>query len=479
MVTWKLCLAVCPLLASLAAAASAQGSPYQQQINRWVAQDALDPPPTRGLLVVGSSSIRKWERLAEDFAHYEVIQRGFGGSTMADLNEFIDDIVIPYDPAAILVYAGGNDIVAGKTVSAAFDDYLFFVDEVHLRQSQTSPAIPIFYIGITPSPARWSFWSSFSALNALIAAHAQADPSLFYIDTPSQFLATGQPPASYLFAPDTLHLSQAGYDLWTSVIGPILDSQAISERLYEPNPLTPGPGERILFDFGASQAPQAQQTLSPDANGNSWNNWHAVSNGVSVLAGEHVGNLVTTLGNPTGIGLVLGGGFYSAGIVQGGLLNPDPQLLGNLAIESATQDFFGCVNLSSVLSPPFNELDNPGGFLLTGLDRTLAYDLRFLGSQASTNAQITRYRAKGRGKQMVVGEVQTSGLGIGQGGGNGNDSTVLVLPGIRPDKWGQIFVDVAVVTGDSAFLNDLEIVVTTPAPPTFSGPRNITPIRHP
>jgi hypothetical protein len=41
------------------------------------------PPPRHGVLFIGSSSIRAWSTLPEDFPSVPVINRGFGGSTMA------------------------------------------------------------------------------------------------------------------------------------------------------------------------------------------------------------------------------------------------------------------------------------------------------------------------------------------------------------------------------------------------------------
>jgi hypothetical protein len=47
-------------------------------------QDRLQPPPPHGVLFIGSSSIRAWSTLAEDFPGVPVINRGFGGSAIAD-----------------------------------------------------------------------------------------------------------------------------------------------------------------------------------------------------------------------------------------------------------------------------------------------------------------------------------------------------------------------------------------------------------
>ena len=46
------------------------------------------------IVFTGSSSIRFWMNLKDDFIEYDVLNRGFGGSIFSDLNFFIEDLVI-------------------------------------------------------------------------------------------------------------------------------------------------------------------------------------------------------------------------------------------------------------------------------------------------------------------------------------------------------------------------------------------------
>ena len=434
------------LLLGLALPIDAQA--FANEIATWVAQDALDPPPANALLFVGSSSIRRWERLAPDFGAYDVIQRGFGGSQFSDLNNYVDDIVLPYDPAAIVVFEGTNDVAAGKSAQTVFDDYLAFVDLVHTGQNPARPPIPILFIAITPTPARWTLWPIASQVNALIEAHAANDPALFYIDTASAFLATGMPPSSSLFVPDQLHLNSTGYDLWTSIMRPFVVAALPPTKTYVPNPIHPPVGARLFYDFGPANPQDGAPTASPDANGNSWNNWFPVAGGTLILAGEHQGSLVTTSGAPSGIGLIIHGGLNCNGVLNGGLLEPDPVLLGELAIGTATQDYFFC-----------DGVDSPGAFYLTGLDPALAYDLSFFATRNTPSTRVTRYNLMGRGLRSA--DLQTSGNGAGQAGALGNDDTVRRFRGVRPDPFGRIFVDLEVMQ-TFAYVGILELEVVRP-----------------
>ena len=88
---------------------------WEKEIAAFEASDREQPPKKGGIVFIGSSSIRLWKTLAEDFPRHNVLNRGFGGSEVEDSVHFADRIVIPYAPRMIVLYAGGNDINAGKS----------------------------------------------------------------------------------------------------------------------------------------------------------------------------------------------------------------------------------------------------------------------------------------------------------------------------------------------------------------------------
>lgn len=424
----------------------AQGqSSYQSTIDAWVAQDQQDPEPQGALLFVGSSSIRLWERLALDFSDWNVIQRGFGGSQFSDLNQFVGQIVTPYAPAAIFVFEGTNDISAGKTPAQVFADYQSFVGLVRSGQAPGRAPIPIVFIGVTPTPARQSQIPEVLQLNDLVQSYTQGDPSLHYADTPSLFLATGTPPSSSLFLSDGLHLNQAGYDLWTSVLHPLASGLLLLPEPATASAMHPARGERVLFDLGPANPMDGTPTTSPDANGNTWNNWRAIAGGTPILAGEHQGSLLTSSGQDSGFGIVISGEFQANGIQNGGLTQPDPALLGDFAIASATQDYF------------FSDADFlPGGFYLRGLDPRRSFDLRLFACRRADDLRSTTYAIAGANGRQA--DLQTSGPGSGQMSA-GNDDTILALRGLRPDALGRLFVDLEPTLSGFAYLGILELRV--------------------
>ncbi len=429
---------------------------YETDIARWLLQDSRDAPATGSILFAGSSSIRRWEMLAKDFADYKIIQRGFGGSKFDDLIGFRSYIVLPYQPQGIVVWEGTNDIAGGDDGQEVYLDYVEFVTEVHAVQ----PDVEIFYLGITPTPSRWGNRVEEGIANSLISAYTAGDPKLHYIDLPAAFWALNPPydPAFTSLFVDSLHLTEEGYELWTSVIRPAVEAVIAPNKVYTANVNTPGPGGRIFFDFGPSNTDDGDQTVNPDVNGNYWNNWHRAEGGVAINAGEHIGNLIDTNGTNTGVDLTVTGGFSSNGKLNGGLMSPQASLLGDMAIASATEDYFyasgdGVVGGGSD--------DMAGGFMVDGLDPEQAYDLRFFGSRSSTETRVTEYRVSG-GNDVIVA-LTTSGNNIGHDGVyDGNDDTFAVAECVIPDEFGQIFVDMKLVQGSYCYINMMEIAVRWP-----------------
>src|SRR6476469_1983573 len=101
--------------AETAATPAGPTAKWEPEISAFEKKDKEAPPEKGAVLFVGSSSIRMWTSVAQDFPDYRVINRGFGGSMVADSTAFIDRIVLPYAPRMIVFYAGTNDLAGGKS----------------------------------------------------------------------------------------------------------------------------------------------------------------------------------------------------------------------------------------------------------------------------------------------------------------------------------------------------------------------------
>ena len=149
----------------LAAERPSGSARFENEISAFETADKTNPPPKRAILFIGSSSIRLWKTLPQDFPGHKVINRGFGGSEIADSVYFADRIVFPYEPRMIVLYAGGNDINGGKSPEVVSADFKAFVEKVRAKLPDTRIA----YISIAPNPARWSQVERVKAANKLIS----------------------------------------------------------------------------------------------------------------------------------------------------------------------------------------------------------------------------------------------------------------------------------------------------------------------
>ncbi len=193
---------------------------WESDIQKFEGHDRQVPPPPGVIVFTGSSSITFWSTLEQDMAPVPVINRGFGGSHMNDVVHYASRLVNAYRPRAVVLFAGTNDISGSKpkTPQQVFDGYRAFVAAVHT----SLPDVPIYYISITPTPARWQYWPIVNETNCLIKAHTATDPHLHFIDMTDVIMGPDGKPQRSLFRFDRLHPNKKGYAVWTAKIKPIL-----------------------------------------------------------------------------------------------------------------------------------------------------------------------------------------------------------------------------------------------------------------
>ena len=210
----------------------------------------------------------------------------------------------------------------------------------------------------------------------------------------------------------------------------------------------PALGQRALIDIGFTDAQAAgSETVSPDANGNTWNNFGQ---------GQFIGDLLDVNGDSTNIGF----GATTALPIgsNGGLTNPDPVFLGDFAVVEATQDYaFANANDANATTIAFE---------LSGLNAQLSYNFRFFGSRTASEVRETQYTATG-GNGAQSASLVTGGPNIGSDGASfGNDNIIVSIDGVTPQANGTILVEFTPVQSDFAYLNVLEVEAI--APVTFT-----------
>jgi lysophospholipase L1-like esterase len=191
---------------------------FEKEIAAFEAADKKSPPPEGGVLFVGDSGIRMWKSVAQDFPDEKVINRGFGGSTMADAVYFADRIVIPYKPRMIVIREGGNDLTAGKTPEQVLSDFQSFVEKVRAKL----PDVRIAVMSLNPNPARWSQAPKRLKANALLKEYVASGKNLDFILVWDPFLDAQGKPRTDIFLKDGMHNNAAGYKIMADLVRPHL-----------------------------------------------------------------------------------------------------------------------------------------------------------------------------------------------------------------------------------------------------------------
>lgn len=208
--------------------AAAPDEPWSAAFEDFERADAAQPWQPGGVVFVGSSSIRLWSDLERQFSGWPaVIKRGFGGSQLADCVRHARRLVSLYQPSLVLLYAGDNDLAAGRSPAQVRRSFEAFVAGVREKQ----PGLPVAFISIKPSPSRARLMAGVREANRLIKEYAAQSQHVYFIDVFTPMLGPDGQPRADLFAPDALHLNPAGYTLWRNVI-----STSLPPTLLSPTP---------------------------------------------------------------------------------------------------------------------------------------------------------------------------------------------------------------------------------------------------
>ncbi|QJW88574.1 GDSL family lipase [Spirosoma taeanense] len=187
---------------------------YEDEVRQLETKLNAQSPATDRVVFYGSSSIRLWTSLAQDFPNLNTLNLGFGGSTLAACAWFFKRLVVPAAPRSVLFYAGDNDLGDGRHPEEV---YLFF-RAVAEQMHQFLPGVPLSYLTIKISPARWHLADKIRSTNAFITEEIAKCPDFKTVDMTTPLLGPAGRPKKEFFESDGLHLSPAGYRVWQQTL---------------------------------------------------------------------------------------------------------------------------------------------------------------------------------------------------------------------------------------------------------------------
>jgi lysophospholipase L1-like esterase len=185
--------------------------------------DKDNPPPEGETVFIGSSTFAlAAQMLSEYFANFHPIVRAFGGSTIPEINHYIEQTVLKYKPAKICFYAGTNDIADGHSGERVFRDFRAFAARVHARLPHTE----IIFISMSMAPSRVQWGEQYSSGNSLVRELAKQSTYLRYVDVTHVMYDTQGNLHQDWFLEDQLHMNHLGYDAWFPIIRDALDGKS-------------------------------------------------------------------------------------------------------------------------------------------------------------------------------------------------------------------------------------------------------------
>ncbi|MEN4760630.1 MULTISPECIES: GDSL-type esterase/lipase family protein [unclassified Chryseobacterium] len=193
---------------------------YWQDIQNFKKLDKETAPPKDAILLIGSSSFTKWTDVASYFPTKTIINRGFGGSRLIDLNTYSEDLLSPYQPKQIIIYCGENDFADDDKlkVKEVTNRYVAFYKKVR----EKFPNIEVDYISIKYSPSREKLWPQMKEANQIIKAFMEKQPNSKFIDITKAMEDANGKVRKDLFVGDMLHMTPEGYKIWTNVMNPYM-----------------------------------------------------------------------------------------------------------------------------------------------------------------------------------------------------------------------------------------------------------------
>lgn len=192
---------------------------FDKDVKALEARDADISSPNPALFI-GSSTIRFWKNVEKEFAQYNAINRGFGGSQVSDLIYYADRLILKHDPKFIVIYSGDNDLGSKKSVKRITKDFENLINYIRAHQTQ-----PIYILSIKQSPGRAKLAAKISSLNVALKKLCEKTPLTKYVDFNSSLLnKKGQAQTKY-FRKDAIHMNDKAYKILNKKLSKVLEEE--------------------------------------------------------------------------------------------------------------------------------------------------------------------------------------------------------------------------------------------------------------
>lgn len=190
---------------------------FEKELAAFDELDRKIPAPKGQIVFVGSSTMVDWNA-GKHFPDLTIVNRALWGSRLSDITRNVDRLILQYEPRVVVVYGGDNELDGGGISEQVAVEFERLVRAVHAKLPNTR----IVVIGIKPSPQRWITIDRMRAANERLRALSARDDRVAFLDVDGVMLGWDEKPRPELYQADGLHLSEQGYQLWTTLLRPFL-----------------------------------------------------------------------------------------------------------------------------------------------------------------------------------------------------------------------------------------------------------------
>ena len=165
----------------------------------------------------GSSTIRLWKSIEEDFSETNTLNLGFGGAFIGSLLQHFERLFTFDAPKAVVLYLGGNDLSLGWTASKIVEKIKILITKIHRKY----PASTVINLSIKPSMERAKQLEKIIEINKAMGVMSKENTFLKHIDFFDDIMEAGKVNPRY-FLQDGLHFNENGYNVLKNHLKPHL-----------------------------------------------------------------------------------------------------------------------------------------------------------------------------------------------------------------------------------------------------------------
>lgn len=190
---------------------------YENQIEAFREADKAVTDFAVDALFAGSSSIKLWSTLKEDFPDLKCVNRGYGGSMIRDILYYYAAVFGKYQPANIVFYCD-NDICGSAkrdvTMAEWFDLHRVIFQKMHADY----PDAHIYALCVKYSDSRLAIRDKEDILNLMLKEYCEQNDWMTYVDVNTPLLTSEGTPDPKYFREDLMHINREGYKLWAEAL---------------------------------------------------------------------------------------------------------------------------------------------------------------------------------------------------------------------------------------------------------------------